>query len=304
MTPPEAALDPSVCYRHPDRASWTLCQRCGRTICPECQILTPSGVRCPDCVRETGGSVQWTSTNPAPAKKKKVRARRPSAERDYSDRPRWQQTLLEMLRPRGASGVAVSWVVIGLAVVVWIIGLLTANLPASLLAADPTVSWQVWRYATGAIAYPSSAFLALLLNSVFFALIGPSFEAQVGKPRFLVLFFASTIVGAAVTVLAGGLAFGLTGALFGVFGAYLVMVWSVPQARTQLLIVIGINVLLGLVFGGNLPALVGGLLAGAGSMYVLRRYEDAPTSRTPRLIIGGGVAAFVVLAVIRGLAAA
>ncbi len=25
------------CYRHPDRQSFVLCQRCGRTVCPECQ---------------------------------------------------------------------------------------------------------------------------------------------------------------------------------------------------------------------------------------------------------------------------
>ena len=54
MPATQAETDPSVCYRHPDRTSWTLCARCGRTICPECQILTPEGVRCPECVREAG----------------------------------------------------------------------------------------------------------------------------------------------------------------------------------------------------------------------------------------------------------
>ena len=52
--------DAGVCYRHPDRHSWVLCERCGRTICPECQIPTPNGVYCPDCVRETSGSApRW-----------------------------------------------------------------------------------------------------------------------------------------------------------------------------------------------------------------------------------------------------
>ncbi|HEU0206024.1 MAG TPA: hypothetical protein VFQ74_04945, partial [Pseudolysinimonas sp.] len=99
-----AEVDPSVCYRHPDRSSWTLCERCGRTICPECQILTPQGVRCPDCVREMGGSVQWKpagASRSAAAKRSTRRAR--TATRAVEDRPRWQQVLSSILRPGDAS---------------------------------------------------------------------------------------------------------------------------------------------------------------------------------------------------------
>ena len=41
-----------VCYRHPDTPSFTLCQRCGRTICSQCQTVSSVGVLCPECVRE------------------------------------------------------------------------------------------------------------------------------------------------------------------------------------------------------------------------------------------------------------
>ena len=68
--------DPSVCYRHPGRQSWVLCQRCGRTVCPECQIMAPVGVHCPDCVAETSGGVQWRPTNVAPLKPRRRRAAR------------------------------------------------------------------------------------------------------------------------------------------------------------------------------------------------------------------------------------
>ena len=37
---------------HPDRPSFVLCQRCGRTICGECQTPAPVGVICPDCMRD------------------------------------------------------------------------------------------------------------------------------------------------------------------------------------------------------------------------------------------------------------
>ena len=72
-----ASTSADVCYRHPNRESWTLCTRCGRTICPECQILTPAGVQCPDCVQETGGSVTWRSAGDEirrPAAKARARA--------------------------------------------------------------------------------------------------------------------------------------------------------------------------------------------------------------------------------------
>ena len=34
----------NFCYRHPDRQSFVLCQRCLRTVCPECQTPTAAGV--------------------------------------------------------------------------------------------------------------------------------------------------------------------------------------------------------------------------------------------------------------------
>jgi len=49
----DQAYNPNnTCYRHPDRQSFVLCQRCGRTICPECQTPAAVGVHCPECVRE------------------------------------------------------------------------------------------------------------------------------------------------------------------------------------------------------------------------------------------------------------
>jgi hypothetical protein len=39
------------CYRHPDRETLLRCNRCEKPICPKCSIKTPTGYRCPDCVR-------------------------------------------------------------------------------------------------------------------------------------------------------------------------------------------------------------------------------------------------------------
>ena len=148
MSSPDAEVDGSVCYRHPDRTSWTLCQRCGRTICPECQILTPGGVRCPDCVRETGGSVRWEPAARRPAAKAKKTGMRAAAAAAALDagvrdirRPGRCVTIGDRRHRRWCSGSP---------------GFATANAPCVALAAIPEPAHgQVWRYFTAAFVYPS-----------------------------------------------------------------------------------------------------------------------------------------------------
>jgi len=296
-------MSADVCYRHPQRESWTLCQRCGRTICPECQILTPSGVRCPDCVRETGGSVQWQSTGGEikrpPSKVRPARARRtPSS----SSSP-FAQRFGELLRPGGEAPV-LSWGTLAIVVVLFIAGFVTANLPLALLYADPTVALQVWRYVTASFTYPAipQMILSILLNGLFFAITAPAVEKNLGRGRFSVVFLAAAVVGNAAMVIAGFSGYGLISVLFGMFGAYLIFVWQYPPARTQILIILGINLLISLAFGArSLPALIGGLIAGAGATYLMQRYEGR-NARTGYLIIGAVAAGFVLFAIIRSLA--
>ena len=40
------------CAYHPNREATLRCNRCGKPICTDCAIHTPTGYRCPDCVRE------------------------------------------------------------------------------------------------------------------------------------------------------------------------------------------------------------------------------------------------------------
>ena len=307
MSPPDADVDDSVCYRHPDRASWTLCQRCGRTICPECQILTPGGVRCPDCVREAGGSVRWEPAAPRPAAKSMKRKRAPVARVSSGDSPRWVETLREMVRP-GSSAPAATWGILVAVGLIWIAGFFTANLPFLALAALPDEAWQVWRYFTSAFVYPSIAdarpIISLILSVLFFLLTAPGVERQLGRQRFLVLFLASSAFGAAAMVLAGAPGYGLGGALWGMLGAYLVIVWQHPPARTRFLIMMAIYLLISLLFGGySLPAIIGGALAGVGASVLFRRYEDRPRSnpRTPYLLIAAGVGGIILIAILRVL---
>jgi hypothetical protein len=40
------------CYVHPNRETTLRCNRCERPICADCAVLTPTGYRCKECVRE------------------------------------------------------------------------------------------------------------------------------------------------------------------------------------------------------------------------------------------------------------
>lgn len=291
--------DPSVCYRHPDRQSWTLCQRCGRTICPECQILAPVGVQCPECVAEAGGSVQWTPTHTKPVKQKAA-ARRNSSRGQSGI----SGQLAQMLRP-GGEAPSLSWVFAGAVVLLWIAGLFTSNLPFELLSAKPEVALQVWRYATAPFAAAATfslvSILMLALSLFFWLYFAPSVEKNLGRSRFLLVFGASAIFGSAAMVIFDSIGAGLGAALFGLFGAYAVSVWSYPPARNQILIVLAINVAINLAIGGgySLPYILGGAAAGAGVTYLIGFYAERPRSRpsTPYLIIGGVLVAMIILAI-------
>ena len=40
-----------VCYKHPDRKTYLRCNKCGRPICLECAVQTPTGYRCKECIK-------------------------------------------------------------------------------------------------------------------------------------------------------------------------------------------------------------------------------------------------------------
>lgn len=290
----DAELDPSVCYRHPDRQSWVLCQRCGRTVCPECQILAPVGVQCPDCVRETAGGVQWRPAGPVkPARQRRTR----------------RTGRVRVLLDTDSGAPVATRAILAAVVVLWLAGFFTGNLPFAVLAAPPGSELQVWRFVTAPFATVASlsfgGVFSFLLNGVFFFLSGPTLERMLGRRRFVGVFVVSSVIGNACMLLTGGIGSGLTAPLFGLFGALLVLVWSDQRTRTQILILIGINLLLSIVTGagGSLPALIGGLVAGSGTTYLFRTAGDRPwKARTPALIASLSAIGFVVLAVLRGLA--
>lgn len=54
--------DTEYCYNHPKTATTLHCNRCGRPICAQCAVLTPTGYRCKECVRsqqKTFDTAHW-----------------------------------------------------------------------------------------------------------------------------------------------------------------------------------------------------------------------------------------------------
>lgn len=286
--------DPSVCYRHPGRQSWILCQRCGRTVCPECQILAPVGVHCPECVAETSGGVSWRpANNVTPLAKSKRRRTRPASGRVRS-----------MLTGSSGSGTAlVSKTVLVAYAALFFVGLLTNNFPAQWLGGIPGYGWQVWRFVTAPLTYPASPDLSILfaaLSGVFFWLTAPQLERMLGTQRLVVVLVVSSVIGTAGMMLSGVPSFGLTAPLFGMFAALLVEVWGDQRARSQILIITAVNLLLALALGG-LPAIVGGMIGGAGSVYLLNIGPSRGWKpRTPVLLILLACVVLVALTIVRG----
>jgi membrane associated rhomboid family serine protease len=254
VSEPSATPEASVCYRHPDRETWVLCQRCGRTICGECQTPAAVGVHCPECVREARQSA-----------------------------PRTKSRLLTAVRAPGDRPI-VTYALILVSVVVFALMFLTGGTNGRIgqyLVYIPALTFvEPWRVITSMFAHASV--FHILFNMYALYLFGSALEPLLGRARFLILYFLSGIGGAAaVMVLSPNTpVLGASGAIFGLFAAYFVIVRRLGGNATQLLIVIGLNFALGFLLPGiSWQAHLGGAIVGALVALVLvstrRRNQQA-----------------------------
>ena len=240
----------NFCYRHPDRQSFILCQRCGRTICPQCSTQAAVGVHCPECVKEAKAN--------AP-RRKPVNIRVARALRSSSDRP------------------LVTYGIIALCVVVYAAQFLLGDaLTTWLIYYAPLSFSQPWRLLTSLLAHGSP--LHLLSNMFSLFIIGRMLEPALGRIRYLALFLISGIGGLAAVALVvpGNPVLGASGAIFGMLGALLVLIRRFGGNATQILVVVAINMVIGFVLPGVAwQAHIGGFIAGAAltAIFVRTRSE-------------------------------
>ena len=253
-----------VCYRHPSRETGVSCSACGRPICPDCMTPTSVGMRCPECARQ----------------RTKVRS-----------------------MPTPGRGITVTQVLIGLNVIVFLAE--TAS-GASLGGVSGTGGWvfshgalfgpaisvqhQYWRLVTAGFLH--DGILHILFNMVFLYFIGIQLEPAIGRLNFAFIYGAALLGGSfgALLFTPDSPTIGASGAIFGLFGAMIVVAHSrgISIWQSGLGIVLLVNLIYsvsvsGISLGGHLGGLVSGLICGWLVVEVGER------RRRPKLALAGCV---------------
>lgn len=234
-----------VCYRHPNRESWVLCQRCGNTICGDCQRAAAVGFHCPDCVKAA-----------APATAKIISGNR----------------LRGALRGRTPATVALL-AIIGLT---YAAQFLSVDVVTAYLAYIPELTWQEpWRLVTAAFVH--GGLMHILFNGYSLWVMGNLLERTLGSARFLTVFFAATIAGNLAVLALGSSSFvvGASGGIFGLFAALFVVNRGFGGNNVSLVVIIGINLALGFILPNVAwEAHVGGLVAGYLVTTLFQRFRS------------------------------
>jgi membrane associated rhomboid family serine protease len=233
-----------VCPRHPDRVSYVRCQRCGRPVCPECQRPAAVGVQCVDCVKQQAKTVRTTRT---------------VFGGNVTDTP------------------VVSYAIIAICVLVFALQTARPGLSGDISFVPYLGKSEPWRFLTSAFAH--ATITHILFNMLALWMVGAQYlERLLGGVRYAAVYLVSAIGGSSCYLLLSpavpfdGLnpsswyigAVGASGAVFGLFGALLVLNRHLGRSSAGMYATIGINAVIGFVVPGIAwQAHLGGLLTGA-----------------------------------------
>lgn len=285
MSEPAAptTAEPLVCYRHPDRETGVRCARCERPICPDCMVAASVGFQCPECVREGRRSIRPTKTM-------------------YGGRARGNRA-------------EVTFTLIALNVVVFFA---TISSGAS-VSGEAGTSDVYQRFALIPAAVANGQWYRLITamflhygiwhiaaNMYALWIMGQALESMLGRLRFTALYFVSGIGGSILSFAFGdilGQAAGASGAIFGLFGAFFIILRRRNLETGSVTAMIALN----LVFTFTFPNIdwrghVGGLIVGGVFAYVLVAAPTGP--RRDQIQAAGAAAVAVALAACGFLAAA
>ncbi len=239
-----------VCPRHPDRVSYVRCQRCGRPACPECQRPAAVGVHCVDCVAEAARTTREGRT----VFGGRVRGGRP----------------------------VVTLTIVVLCVVSYVLQLTVAGWTSRWAFSPVAGAFEPWRFVTAAFLHSPGQVFHILFNMVALWMVGPYLESALGRARFATLYLMSALGGSVFAVLlapvVGGwqtAAVGASGAVFGLFGAVLVVLRRLGRDAGPIIGILVLNGVLGFVlpniaWQAHLGGLVVGALLGAAYAYAPR----------------------------------
>jgi len=282
MTEPSPYEAEPVCPRHPDRVSYVRCQRCNRPTCPECQRPAAVGIQCVDCVREGQKTMRMPRT--------------------------------QFGAPVSAGGrPVVTLAIVVICAVVWLLQQVSPQVTRDLAFVPVLGATEPWRFLTAAFAHSPGQVLHILFNMYALWQIGQYLEPMLGRIRFAILYLVSAFGGSVGYLLMASppplpltqtgidhsswvvSMVGASGAVFGLFGALLVLNRHLGRSSGPMFGVLAINAVLGFVVPGIAwQAHLGGLLTGAALAGVITL--TAPQSRR-RLQLPALVAVTVLLAI-------
>ena len=270
---------PPTCYRHPDRETWVSCVRCGRHACPDCLRSAAVGQQCVECVR--GAS---RTSRPA----RNIFGGRPSRTAVVTWTLMGVNVLLYLIELAHTS-LASDW---------WMLGY-AQNYPGG--PAQGVAAGQWYRLITSAFL-PGTGSLGILdiaFNMWALYIVGPGLEQVLGRVRFLAVYLLSAVGGSVLfyyLVPPNQPALGASGAIFGLFGAWFVVSRRLHLDSRGIIMLIGINLALSLVYRSTIAWQdhVGGLITGA---VITAAYVYAPRKSQAAVQVIATVAAIVFLAV-------
>ncbi len=284
MTGPDFRTNPeNFCYRHPDRQSFVLCQRCLRTICPECQTQMPVGVICPECLRDQQQAAKVT----------RMPSRRFSAPvRSVDSRPLVTYALI-----------IVTSVVSLLAMIPGFGGLVSSLLAFNSAFLFPGPGLQPWRLLTVTLVHAGP--WHLVLNMLALWALGRSLEPLLGRGRFLALYLLSALGGSVLVALLapGTWLVGASGGVWGLLGAMFIIGRHLGANVTAIAVLLGLNLVFTFLPGSNISwqAHIGGGLVGALVGYIFARTRAQKQQRTQLwllIAVAAGLLALLVVPVL------
>ena len=195
------------------------------------------------------------------------------------------------------SSSTVTLTLIGISAGVFLLQFLTGinKVAADLVA----VNSEWYRLLTSVFLHGS--WLHLLFNMYVLYVLGPPLERLLGHTRFLALYLIAGLGGAVASFTFSPIntvSVGASGAIFGLMGALVVAGRHLKADITQVLVLIGINVVIGFLAPGiDWRAHLGGLLVGGAVAFV---FSKAPRGASQTLVQVLGCA--LIVAVLAGIA--
>ena len=262
----------NTCFRHTDSEAYVSCGRCDRTICPDCMISAPVGFQCPECVAGARVVVPKTRFGGGINTVPKV--------------TRWILiTCVSIFAAEflfgGVNGFALNF----------------GMIPALILQGE----W--WRLITSTLLHGS--ILHLLFNMYALYWLGPQLERTLGYLRFGALYFLAALGGSVASYWFSPIntvSVGASGAIFGLITATIVIGRQLNADVSQLMILLGINVVIGFAQPNiDWRAHFGGALIGAAVAYTFTKGTRLNRDRIHTVGTGGILVLLVLATMVRAI---